>query len=129
MAARKTADEFIETADVTESPEGWEWETVAEAAATKVVFDTIGDSFVGQFQNAEYIEREPAADGSDQSFTVYLFKGRDGDLYSIQQSFSLEEAMKKVSTGDWTRITYVKDVPTARKLNDMKSFQVDIRSK
>jgi hypothetical protein len=120
-------NEYVEGADVTESPEGWEWETVAEGAANRVVFDTIGDSFVGKYIGEEHVALEPASDGSDPSFDLYNFRGRDGELYAINKSYALEKAMEKVNAGDWCRVTYIKDVKTARKLNDMKDFRVDIR--
>lgn len=130
MAAPKRIDpatEFDENADVTESPEGWEWDTVAEGAANRVVFDTIGDSFIGQYIGDQHVEREPSADGEDQSFDLFNYRGRDGELYAINKSFALEEAMRKVQPGQWCRITYIKDVPTGRKLNPMKDFKVDVR--
>lgn len=128
VVAKKIVDEFTPEADVTESPIGWEWETVAEAAATRVVFDTIGDTFVGQFIGIDHIDREPSANGEDQSFDLYNFRGRDGDLYAVNNSYSLQEPLSKPDViGKWVRLTYIKDVKTGRKLNDMKSFQVDIR--
>lgn len=119
--------EFIEGADVSESPEGWEWETVAEGAPLRIIFDTIGDVFIGQYIGEEHIDQEPAADGSDQSFDLFNFRGRDGEKYAINKSYALAEAMQKVNPGDWCRITYIKDVKTSRKLNDMKDFKVDVK--
>ena len=122
-----TEDDFEANADVSYSPEGWEWETVEEGAPTKILFDTIGDSFVGQYIDDEHVDREPTANGEDMSFVLFIFRGRDGDRYAINKSFALEEAMKKVDRGAWCRITYIKDIPTARKQNDMKDFRVDVR--
>lgn len=131
MTARKPAaqdsPEFIDGADVTVAPEDWEFETVSEEAPTRIIFDTIGDTFVGQYIGMEHIDREPAADGSDQSFDQFLYRGRDGDRYAIYESFDLKEGMEKVAPGQWCRLTYLKDVKTARNLNPMKSFRVDVR--
>jgi hypothetical protein len=133
-APKKTAptktvqsDDFDPSADVTVSPESWEWETVEEGASIRVIFETVGDSFIGQFIGREHVDREPAADGTDQSFDLLLFRGRDTERYTINVSFALDEAMKKVNLNEWVRITYIKDVKTARKLNDMKDFRVDVR--
>jgi hypothetical protein len=124
----KTVDsEYVEGADVTQSPDGWEWTTVEEGAATRILFDTIGDSFVGKYIGKEFIAQEPSADGTDQSFELFNFRGRDGDLYAINVSHALGEAMMKVQDGDWCRITYIKDVKTSRNLNPMKDFRVDVR--
>lgn len=127
VAKPKITEDFAADADVQVAPEDWEWETVAEGAPTGIVFETIGETFVGQYIEIRSVDREPAADGSDQSFKMYVFKGRDGDLYSLPMSYALEEAMRKVSPADWVRITYLKDIKTARNLNPMKDFKVDIR--
>jgi hypothetical protein len=119
--------EFVPDADVTVAPETWEWDTVSEAAATRVVFDTIGDTFVGKLLRKDYIEREPAADGKDQSFHLWVFKGRDGDTYAINNSYEIDEALANIPFETWVRIQYLKDVKTARNLNPMKSFKVDVK--
>lgn len=121
--AKKTATSAIDP----NSPENWEWETKKEAAAIKIIFDTIGDTFIGQYTSKEYIQNEPAADGTDRSFWVFNFYGTNGELYAIGESYSLTEGMEDVDPGQWVRLTYVRDVPTARKLNPMKSFKVEVR--
>lgn len=132
--APKPAPDFVEGADVTQSPEGWDWNTVAEGTAIKVIFDTIGDSFVGQLLGEEHIDQEPNAKGEDQSFDLYLFRGQDGERYSINQSYALVEAMALVKIDQWCRITYIKDVTTQKSknasgYNAMKDFKVDVRTK
>lgn len=111
---------------VTDSPENWEWDVVQETPAIKVVFDTIGDVFIGELIGMEHIDNEPAADGSDRSFDQWLFL-LEGERYAIADSYSLGEALRKIDPGKWCRIEYVRDVPTARKLNDMKAFRVSVR--
>lgn len=125
--AKKTDPEFVENADPRENPEGWEWDTVAEGSAAVVIFEDKGDQFVGQFLGSQHIEREPNAKGEDQSFDRFLFRGRDGERYAINKSYALEEAMEDVNDGQWVRITYIKDIPTARNQNPMKDFRVDVR--
>jgi hypothetical protein len=127
--AKKTTSDFEENADVQVAPDDWEWETAAEGAPTGVVFETIGDTFVGQYLRTQHVDREPAADGSDQSFSLYLFKGRDGELYSLNQSYSLKEAFEDgiISENTWCRITYIKDVKVANWPTPMKSFRIDVR--
>ena len=127
VAQNVSTPEFDENADVTASPEDWNWETVAKEAPTKIIFDTIGDVFVGKYVGKEHIEREPDAEGKDRSFWLHKFEGRDGDVYSVNDSFDLNEKMAEDMIGKWVRLTYLKDVKTERGLNAMKSFRVDVR--
>lgn len=129
VAAKKISEEFTPDADVTESPEGWEWETIAEGAPTGVIFEKIGESFVGQYVGSQHVDREPASDGSDQSFDLFIFRGRDGERYSLNKSYSLVQAMEGVRLESWLRITYVKDVKVTNWPTPMKDFKVDVRSK
>lgn len=122
----KTSD-YAENADPTEVPEDWNWEVVAEGAPTGVIFEHIGDVFVGQYIGDHHVEREPSADGKDQSFDLFIFKGRDGERYSLNKSYALVEAMAKVQPSDWCRIEYVKDVKVANWPTPMKDFKVSVR--
>jgi hypothetical protein len=127
-AKDKSATNEVETtADVSTTPDGWEFETVQEESPTRVIFDTIGDQFVGQYIGDEHIDLPPNDKGEDQSFDLFNFRGRDGERYAINKSYSLEQAMEKVTEGQWCRITYAKDVPTKRSLNPMKDFRVEVR--
>ena len=121
--------EIQEDATVEETPnflQGYddvEWETIAEEAAIGVVFDEVGDVFIGAFIGIEHIS--PEKDGQEP-FDRYLFRAKDGKLYAIPQSYKLIEAMDKVQPGQVTRIEYVKDIPTGRKQNPMKDFTVKV---
>lgn len=129
MASKAKSDpqSTVDVGDVSTAPDEWEWETVAEESATTVIFDTIGDVFVGRFTGEEHIDQPANEKGEDQSFDRFLFVGRDGKRYAINKSYKLNEAMDKVMEGDWCRITYIKDIPTNRKLNPLKDFRVDVR--
>lgn len=109
------------------APESWEWDVVKEAAAIKVIFDTIGDTFVGQYAGKEFVENEPSADGKDRSFWNFNFRGTDGEMYAVPESYDLIEKMEDIDEGTWTRLEYVRDVKTSRNLNPLKSFRVSIR--
>lgn len=114
--------------DLTTGTENWAWETVVEEAPSRVIFDAIGDTFIGQYVGMEHIDQPPNDKGEDQSFDLFNFRGKDGGLYAVNTSYKLNEAMgDKVNPGDWVRITYVKDLPTNRKQNPMKDFRVDVR--
>lgn len=126
-AENTVTPDFVEGADPTVVPADWQWETIAEGSATVVIFENVGDEFVGQYTDDEHIEREPNAKGEDQSFDRFIFRGQDGERYALNKSYALEEAMAKVSKGQWCRILYFKDIPTARNQNPMKDFKVSVR--
>jgi hypothetical protein len=112
---------------VSMTPADWEFETVVEESPTTIVFDTIGDVFVGQYIGTEHIDLPLDKDGKDQSFDRYTFRGRDGELYALNQSYKIEMGMDKAAPGQWVRITYVKDIPTSRGLQPMKDFRIEVR--
>lgn len=133
MAMAKTAGKSTEGASdetdvslVTTAPDDWEWATVAEESAIGVIFEEIGDVFVGQFEGRETITPEKKSE-DDEPFDRFVFRARDGKRYALNVSYKLDEAMKAVETGQWVRITYMADIPTGRKLNPMKDFRVDVR--
>lgn len=126
MAAKTTPD-FDTNAAPDDIPDDWEFETVAESAATKAVFEHIGDQFTGLYKGKEYIEREPGADGSDQSFWRHLFTGRDKDTYAVNDSYDLNEKLTNDFVGKWVRLTWEKSIKTGRGMSDLKSFRIDVR--
>lgn len=100
-----------------------EWETIEREAPTQVVFDTIGDEFIGRYIGSQNIEL-PDSDGD--TFRQDTFEGGDGEIYAINPGFQLREVLDRVQPGNWVRITYKKDVDTGQP-SPMKSFQVDVR--
>jgi len=105
------------------------WETVYKESAAVVIFDTIGDTFVGIYDGEEHIHPDSAADDSED-FDRFVFDGvgeQEGTRFAINQSYTLREAMSKVKLGDLCRIVYIKDVPTKRALNPLKDFRVDVK--
>ena len=106
------------------APEGLQWETIAEESATTVIFDKVGDEFVGRYVGVEHIVPE-----KDEPFDRFTFRAKDGQLYAINQSYKLAEALTEVKPDTWVRIKYVKDIPTKRALNPMKDFVIDVAKK
>jgi hypothetical protein len=119
--AESTVDES--TVDVS-APDEWEFDTLVEESPTMIIFDEIGDVFVGQYVGVEHIDPD---NGKDEPFDRFNFRARDGKLYGVNQSYQLVNAMEKVEPGQWIRITYAKDIPTKRGLNPMKDFKIDVR--
>lgn len=131
----EVATDEIDVEMLTTAPDDWEFETVREEAATRIDFNVsresakvnggVADSVVLQYVGMQHVEQEPDKDGKDQSFDLLMWTGRDGLPYSINTSWSLMEAMKEVKTGEWCRLTYIKDLPTRRGLNPMKDIKVE----
>lgn len=100
------------------------WETIEHEAPTLVVFDTLGDEFIGQYLGHREID---LPDQPGETFRQDKFRGRDGELYAINSGYQLKTVLDKIQPGQWTRITYKKDVDTGQP-KPMKSFQVDVRN-
>lgn len=134
MTASKTASKIPAQASeqpaeedlVSTAPADWEWEMVAEESPTRVIFDAIGDIFIGQFKAKIHIDQEPDKNGVDQSFDLWTFRGRDGALYAINDSYKMALAMESAGVDQWFKITYIKDIPTT-KGNPVKDLRVEVR--
>jgi len=122
MASKIQSKETLEPAkpDVS-APEGLQWDTIADESALTVIFDEIGDVFVGRYVGVEHI-----VPTNDEPFDRFTFRGKDEQLYAVNQSYKLADALENCKPGTWVRITYVKDIPTKRALNPMKDFKVDV---
>lgn len=109
---------------VTKAPDDWEFETVIEESPTHVIFDEVGDVFVGQFVDRVTI----TPDNKDiEPFDLFRFRGRDGELYAVNTSSKLDKGMDKVKPDSWVRITLIKTIPS-RKGNDFKDFRVEVKT-
>jgi hypothetical protein len=118
-ARRRKMSEQIEEM----TPEG-EWETISDESPTRVIFDEIGDVFIGVYLGHDLIQDPNGGD----PFDYLIVRGTDNHLYSMSSGFKLTEAFKKVNVGDLVRVTYVKDVDMGvAGRNPMKDFKVDIR--
>lgn len=107
-----------------------EWETVTEASPTKIIFDTIGDRFIGTYQGELNIAAEmniTKDHPEGEAFDMYLFRGVDGELYSVNKSYKLMMGLDGVDIGTLCRLTYVADIPTGRGLNPMKDITLDVK--
>ena len=127
VASKKEITPDAPVNDITDF-DTWEWETVQEESATRVIFDTVGDEFIGKYLGSEHITPDKKTEDTEE-FDLFLFLGTDGERYALNYSYSLVKAMEKVAINDWTRIVYTKDLPTKRGLNPMKDFRVDVRRK
>lgn len=104
-------------------PADFDFETSHREAADQIVFDTIGDEFVGEYLGPEEITFTDK-DGEEQTFTQLRFQVGD-NLYGINAGYELREAYKNIPAGSITRTVYVKDVKITGQQSPMKSFRVD----
>ena len=103
------------------------WTTVSQEAPTMVIFDTIGDEFIGQYIGPEYIDLPKPDDKGKTNFRQDTFTGTDGELYGINPGYDLSKALDKVQPGLWAKITYLKDIDTGQPA-PMRSFRVQTRN-
>jgi hypothetical protein len=101
----------------------FEWETVHEEAADQIVFDKVGDTYVGEYLGSEVISFTDR-DGEDQSFTQLKFRDNEG-LKGINAGYELRKAFDGIPAGSIVRVQYVKNVPITGQASPMKSFRVD----
>jgi len=96
-----------------------EWHTAVQETGDQIVFDTIGDEFVGMFNGPQTAEKE------GEEFTILTFEGTDGKPYQTNAGWKLERAFVDIPTGTVVRITYVKDIDVNQP-SPLKDFRVDI---
>jgi hypothetical protein len=99
-----------------------QWETRVQESGDQIVFDTIGDVFIGQFTGAR------KADTDDGQFTILTFMGVDGKPYQTNAGWKLQEGFSDIDSGTIVRVTYVKDVDTGSP-SPMKDFRIDVAVK
>lgn len=123
MAKSDTSDTAERLRSVSDD-EGVDWVVVQEESPTRVLLDTVGDIFVGVYLGEEHVA--PESEGQEP-FSLFVFRGRDGELYALNQSYNLRKAMEKVAEGDLVRIQYYKDIPmSSGGRNPLKDFKVSV---
>jgi|SRR5450755_1287490 hypothetical protein len=123
MAKQDVAENVVGNTAV-ESPLDWnavKWQTVVQESGTQIVFDTLGDVFVGQFTGARVV----LADG--EPFTILSFMGTDGQAYQTNAGWKLKAGFEDIEPGTIVRVMYVKDVDTGSP-TPMKDFRIDVAS-
>lgn len=97
-----------------------EWQTVSEDEVdeTKIVFDTIGDEFIGIYLGPRIIEQE------DHKFTQYRFQVGE-DYYFTNAGYSLMRGMSNVPKGSRVRIVFSSERDTGQE-SPMRIFTVQV---
>lgn len=129
MATRSKKDASVAYPVAPDENDDELWDNVVEESPSRVIFDTVGDRFSGLYVGEEEID---PGTGDNDIFTLYLFR-KNGELFAINKSYKLAQAMDKIEPGSHVRITYVKDIATNRRdeygnaVNPLKDFRVDVR--
>lgn len=107
------------------APDDWEFETVIAETPAQVKLD-VGDSVILQYLYIQHVENPNKRDDNDEDdFDLIVFRGRDGELYSINPSAKLEREWGKVPTLAWVRITLKGELPS-KKGNPFKDYKVEV---
>lgn len=103
-------------------PANWEnveWQTVVQESGDQIIFDTLGDVFIGLFTGKQVANKD------GEPFTILTFTGADAKPYQTNAGWKLESAFEDIDAGEIVRITYVKDVDTGQ-ASPMKDFRIDV---
>lgn len=132
VGASNDVEEYAEVDEtlVTTAPDDWEFETHTDQSPIAVVFDEKGDTFIGCFEEVRHIK--PDKGDENDEFDLLIFRGRDGNPYSVTPGYKLERAFspsnpKAIEPGTWCKITLVQLIDTGRKDNPMKDYKVETR--
>lgn len=101
-----------------EAAEEWRRVSEEETDEIKIVFDTIGDEFIGTYIGHRVIENE------NGKFTQYRFSVGT-ETYFTNAGHSLMQGMSHVIKGNRVRVTYVSDKDTGQE-TPMRVFAVDV---
>lgn len=101
---------------------GTEWvevKTDSMVDETKIVFDTIGDEFIGT-----YLGTRTQEDEEGKPYTQIRWQVGE-DFFFTNATYGLRQAYKGIRAGTVTRTRYVDDLDTGR-ATPMKVFRVDV---
>lgn len=103
--------------------ENFEWTTVSDAEAaeeTKIVFEDIGDEFIGEFLGF----RELQDQASGQHYVQARFRVEE-DIYFTRANHSMKNGLNSVRVGQTVRIVYASDIDTGQ-ASPMRGFTVQV---
>jgi hypothetical protein len=95
-----------------------QWDQATEESPDRIIFDTVGDTFVGTYEGRTTISN-PKGDDFDQ----LLFRGLDHHLYAISPSYKLNIAFQEIKIGTMSKMVYLKDIDVGQ-ASPMKDIQV-----
>ncbi len=104
------------------------WTTVADESSAVLIMDTPGDQFTGTFLGSEGINPP-----TGEPFSRFIFRGEDGELYSMNKSHKLSQALDDVPEGSRVRVTLIKFVTLTgdgrEDQNPMKDYRVEVAAR
>lgn len=116
---------------------GYEWNTVHVEAADQIVFDTVGDLYIGIYAGHEIIypdpEKDPTkwfvqlkwTDPEGAKFTNAGYELRNAYTETRYDDASLPVVTDKIAIGSMTR-NELKKLVDVDQASEMKSFRVDV---
>jgi hypothetical protein len=101
-----------------------QWSTVQdgtdEGEETKIIFDSIGDEFIGKYLGPRVLEDE-----NGRSYTQLRFEVEGDGIYFTNAGFSLRQAFRSIRPGTLVRVEFSSETDTGRE-SAMKSFTVQV---
>lgn len=95
------------------------WEVRQDESPDRLIFDKIGDEYVGLFLGIVTIQPE---DEDEESFQQVLLRD-DESPKAINAGYKLLQAFQKVQIGEEVKVKYVKDVDV-NQASAMKDYKV-----
>lgn len=106
------------------------WTTVSDGTAqpepeTKIIFEEIGDEFVGEFLGYRHLtDRE-----SGQNYSQARFRDTEtNEICYTRANHSMKEGLDRVAIGSLTKIIYVSDTDTGMP-SPMRTFTVQSKGR
>jgi len=99
---------------------GWKTVSETEVDENKIVFDTIGDVFIGTYLGDRTVTN------ADGSYRQFRFRGTDDGVYFVNANYSLQRGMENVRVGRMCRLTYIEDKDVGQR-SPLRIFKVDVR--
>lgn len=101
-----------------------EFNTVMEESGVPILFEEIGDVFVGQYLGPTEID--PTGEPED-AFTQHKFRDADGTIRVVNGGYKLNVGLEGIESGTIVRITRAHDVPINDPgKNPMKDYRIEV---
>lgn len=104
------------------------WTTVSTGEAepeTKIVFDSIGDEFVGVYLGMRVVDPQDITEKPYQQARFQGVGSDEGTVYFTNAGFSLRAGLRDVRKGSLVRLTWESELDTGQS-SPMKVFRVEV---